>query len=249
MSTLSTTAPGAAEHEHPAHVAHHFESAQHEFDAGKLGIWLFLAQEILFFSGVFCAYAVYRSNHPEIFTYAHRFLDVRLGALNTAVLILSSLTAAWAVRAAQLGQKRVLIFNLAATVVLAFVFLGVKSVEYEHKWKEGLLWGKHYRPHLEGEAHPGATAPSAGTATPEAEVPAGVEPKNVHIFFGIYFVMTGLHGIHVIAGIIVFLWLLRRAIRGDFGPGRFGAVDYGALYWHLVDLVWIYLFPLLYLIH
>jgi len=247
MSTLST----AVEHdEHPAHVAHHFESAQHQFDAGKLGIWLFLAQEILFFSGVFCAYAVYRSNHPEIFIYAHRFLDVKLGAFNTGVLILSSLTAAWAVRAAQLAQKRVLIFNLAATVVLAFVFLGVKSVEYDHKWREGLLWGKRYQPHLEAEAHTPPAAPAAGaTAAVEGHGAAEIVPKNVHIFFGIYFVMTGLHGLHVIAGIIVFLWLLRRAARGDFGPQSFGAVDYGALYWHLVDLVWIYLFPLLYLIH
>jgi cytochrome c oxidase subunit 3 len=236
-------------HEHPAHVAHHFDSAQHQFDSGKLGIWLFLAQEVLFFSGVFCVYAVYRSNHPEIFVYAHRFLDVRLGALNTAVLILSSLTAAWAVRAAQLGQKRVLVFNLVATILLAFTFLGVKSIEYEHKWKEGLLWGKHYHPSAEAELH-NAPGPTTGAAAIVAEGHGeAVEPKNVQIFFGIYFIMTGLHGLHVIAGIILFLWLLRRALRDDFGPDRFGAVDYGALYWHLVDLVWIYLFPLLYLIH
>jgi cytochrome c oxidase subunit 3 len=245
----SSALPHAEEHEHPAHVAHHFDSAQQQFDSGKLGIWLFLAQEVLFFSGVFCVYAVYRSSHPEIFVYAHRFLDVRLGALNTAVLILSSLTAAWAVRAAQLGQKRVLVFNLVATIVLAFTFLGVKSIEYEHKWKEGLLWGRHYHPQHEAAVHstPGPTAGS-GAILAEGHGEA-VEPKNVQIFFGIYFVMTGLHGLHVIAGIGLFFWLLRRAVRGDFGPGRFAAVDYTALYWHLVDLVWIYLFPLLYLIH
>jgi cytochrome c oxidase subunit 3 len=193
---------------------------------------------------------VYRSNHPEIFVYAHRFLDTRLGALNTAVLILSSLTAAWAVRAAQLDKRRVLVFNLVATILLACVFLVVKGFEYEHKWKEGLLWGRHYRPAELAEVHnaPSPVAEPAAVAAPRGHDPS-VEPKNVHIFFGIYFTMTGLHGLHVIAGIIVFLWLLRRALRGDFGPRSFNAVDFGALYWHIVDLVWIYLFPLLYLIH
>ncbi len=257
MSTLqpSVPVPGSAPaatpaaHAHEPGVAHHFDDARHQFEAGKLGIWVFLAQEILFFSGVFAVYSVYRANHPEIFVYAHRFLDVKYGAFNTGVLILSSLTAAWAVRAAQLGQRRVLIFNLTATILLAFVFLGVKSIEYEHKWKEGLLWGRHYHPSEVSEVH-SAPGPATGAAAITAEGhDAAVAPRNVHIFFGIYFIMTGLHGLHVIAGIVVFLWLLRRAIRGDFGPRRFGAVDGGALYWHLVDLIWIYLFPLLYLIH
>ena len=254
MSAGETVSPPTlgsehATHEHPAHVAHHFDTAEQQFDAGKLGMWLFLAQEVLFFAGVFCIYAVYRANHPEIFVYAHRFLDVRLGALNTSVLILSSLTAAWAVRAAQLGKQRTLVFNLVATVVLAFVFLGVKGVEYEHKWKEGLLWGRHYKPTEVSEVHH-ATPPTSGIASAmDEEHGPAVAPHNVHIFFGIYFTMTGLHGLHVIAGIIVFLWLLRRARRGDFGSHNYGAVDGGALYWHLVDLVWIYLFPLLYLVH
>ncbi len=251
---------GGHEHGHNPHLAHHFDTPEQQFESGKLGIWLFLVQEVLFFSGLFCAYAVYRSNHPEIFVYAHRFLDVNMGALNTGVLIFSSLTAAWAVRCAQLNQRRGLILNLSITLLCAFIFLGVKYVEYSHKWHDGLLWGKNYRPHQSAPAHGEAApaAPAEGTSLaatkPGDHAPAGGhavmdEPKNVHIFFGIYFAMTGLHGLHVIAGIIVFVWILIRAIKGEFNSEHFAAIDFAALYWHLVDLVWIYLFPLLYLIH
>ncbi len=265
---MSSGTPSTAGATSPAHqgegprVAHHFESAEQQFESGKLGMWLFIFQELLFFSGLFAAYAVYRANHPEIFVYAHRFLDVRLGAINTAVLITSSFTAAWAVRAAQLGQRRLLVTLLSATVVLAFVFLGIKSIEYRHKWREGLLWGHLYRPvHTEvidhpprtGEApaplRPGDAAIRGLTAGPPHDPARPDEPKHVATFFGIYFTMTGLHALHVIIGIGVFFWLIRRALRGDFSPSNFAAVDYAALYWHFVDLVWIYLFPLLYLIH
>ncbi len=237
----------AHDHGHNPYLAHHFDTPEQQFDSGKLGMWLFLIQEVLFFSGLFCVYAIYRSNHPEIFVYAHKFLDVKLGALNTAVLICSSLTAAWAVRCAQLSNRRGLIINLTVTILCAFMFLGVKYMEYSHKWHDGLLWGHNYRPHHAAPAHTGEEVALGGEA--EGAHATLEEPKNVQIFFGIYFAMTGLHGLHVIAGIIVFLWLLRRAIRGDFHSENFAAVDFAALYWHLVDLVWIYLFPLLYLIH
>ena len=135
-----------AHHEHPEHLAHHFESLQQQYDSGKFGIWLFLTTEILMFSGLFCGYAVLRSLHPEIFLYAHHYLSVPLGALNTAVLIFSSFTMAWGVRAAQLGQTRLLVRLLAITLACAFVFLGVKFVEYKEKWEEALLPGKYYTP-------------------------------------------------------------------------------------------------------
>jgi cytochrome c oxidase subunit III len=260
---------------HDPHLAHHFDSPVQQFESGKLGMWIFLATEILLFGGLFCAYAVYRSNHPEIFIYAHRYLDKTLGAINTAILICSSFTVAWAVRCAQRGRNRAVVVLLAVTILCAFGFLGIKAVEYEHKWKEGLLWGRHYRPHVEQGASP---APSAPLPTPAparqgdeassiALAPAGPgglaqppaagasrhadeeAPENVQTFFAVYFAMTGLHGVHVVAGMIVLAIMLVRARRGEFGPEYFAPVDLAGLYWHLVDLIWIYLFPLLYLIH
>lgn len=304
-SAHAAAAAAAAQGVPPPQVAHHFESAEQQFDSGKLGMWIFLSTEILLFGGLFCAYSVYRASHPEIFVYAHQFLSKTLGGINTLVLIFSSFTMAWAVRAAQTNQRKQLVTLLAITLLCAFGFLGIKAVEYEAKWKEGLLWGQRYsfnpEEHGQGggnagnaegtqgtqETHGDSAAigatesgettetamPAAGAADlpgkthstilPGATGPAGLagagevlhakghgpQPKNVQIFFGIYFIMTGLHGLHVIAGMIVIGWLLRRAVRGDFHSNNFLPVDLGGLYWHLVDLVWIYLFPLLYLIH
>ncbi len=299
----------------PAHVQHHFESEKQQFDSDKLGMWLFLVTEILMFGGLFCAYSVYRANHPEIFIYAHKYLDKTLGGINTVVLILSSFTMAWAVRAAQLGQRKLLITLLALTLLGGVGFLGIKSIEYQAKWKHGLLWGTNYNPaaHLEAVAGPGAAenhqadspassgsvpaeapAPAApanavpvvpadapptyiprdadGALAPEhtalpaagqspgglaylpghAPPPAGhviEEPGKVHIFFGIYFIMTGLHALHVIGGMVVIFLVMLHAIRGTYQNGYFTPVDLTGLFWHLVDLVWIFLFPLLYLIH
>jgi len=279
-------------HEGSPFIQHHYDDAQHQFDSGKLGIWVFLAQEILFFSGLFVAYIVYRTNHPEIFAYAHKYLDTNMGAINTAVLIFSSLTAAWAVRAAQLRQKNLLVACLAITIACACAFLVVKYFEYSHKVHVGTVFGQSFKPaespdgtdlrikNDKGElialpGHNSATEPRPIPEEPPLEdIPAGAvdlepatgplvvdsleegpsryaqpPPPNTAMFFTIYFAMTGLHGIHVLLGIFVFIWLLVRAIRGDFTPDYYGPVDYAALYWHLVDLIWIYLFPLLYLIH
>jgi cytochrome c oxidase subunit 3 len=307
MSTA--TESHTEEGHHDPHLAHHFDTPVQQFESGKLGMWLFLATEILLFGGLFCAYAVYRANHPEIFLYAHRFLDANLGGLNTIVLICSSLTMAWAVRSAQLGNQKALKICLALTLLGGVGFMVIKGIEYEHKWKHGLLWGKQYQSQeghgdhgSETEGAPpaesaGATAPAPAEASGEGGPPAGeaeaappaegaeaapppdpdrtrlvdaargpeglraapaeaaeadhaaAEPKNVHHFFSIYFLMTGLHGLHVLAGMAVIAWLLVRAGRGHFGPRNFTAVDLGGLYWHLVDVIWIFLFPLLYLIH
>jgi cytochrome c oxidase subunit III len=291
---------------HPAHLQHHFASSRQQFESGKLGMWLFLSTEILLFSGLFCAYAVYRANHPQIFIYAHQFLDKSLGGLNTLVLICSSMTMACAVRCAQRSQRRGLVILLIATLVLAACFLGVKGVEYEHKWKHGLLWGRLYHPEFGNAAatqpQPTATAPAASgpaamlpataPAPPAASskpasaesqpapvpprsgadrpqiAPAAIGPRglanppqygddfigpqgqlrNVWIFFGIYFLMTGLHALHVIAGMIVIAWLLAGSVKGRYNSEYFTPVDLGGLYWHLVDVIWIFLFPLLYLI-
>jgi cytochrome c oxidase subunit 3 len=299
--------------DHPAHLQHHFDTPVQQFDSAKLGMWLFLATEILLFGGLFCAYAVYRGNHPEIFMWAHHLLDTKLGAINTVILLTSSLTMAWAVRCSQLGQRTGLIVLLALTLLGGFGFLGIKYIEYSSKYKHGLLWAARYNPdphylaehfglpadgaeHGEGEHATGgeehATAaegaadhaepaesteptPTAGATAgeseefvieksriaPAAEAPTGravstdeashamPEPQNVHVFFSIYFLMTGLHGIHVVAGMAVIAWLLWGAVKNRYSSEYFTPVDLGGLYWHLVDLIWIFLFPLLYLIH
>jgi cytochrome c oxidase subunit 3 len=230
------TAPSAAPAGHSPFLAHHFEDMEAQLETTKLGIWIFLASELLFFGGLFTAYAVFRGNHPELFRYAHHFLDWRLGALNTAVLIGSSLSAAWAVRLAQLGRRRGLQVAVLLTIALAATFMVVKYLEYSHKLHHGVGWGAACRPDVEILA----TLPDAARALPV--------PRQLGTFFGIYYMMTGLHGVHVLVGIGLFLWILRRARAGHFGPGYYGPVDAVALYWHLVDLIWIYLFPLLYLI-
>ncbi len=458
----------AGEHGHDAHghhgsvyIQHHYDDAQHQFDSGKLGIWLFLAQEVLFFSALFVAYVLYRHHHPEIYSYAHKYLQVKYGAINTAVLIFSSLTAAWAVRAAQLRQQKLLIACLATTIACACAFLVIKYIEYNHKVHEHILFGRYFDPCVssgerplltknnqcpghestvvwnagtaradsgcfpdyaidqdphrdgvqascavsevkvatdatgkvtnespikqiteqcpewsithpagmeegEGEGHgkhpcwrpgfqpavckqgysftwrDGDVMKSAGLFNVEGDckkerakkadelkkanapepsqciksgsvgiiveyggheilphdvrvkadckgppppppvqedvfaekeqhlvlgqksatgVPhltthekheieaAGPPPEHTNMFFTIYFAMTGLHGIHVLVGVFVFIWLLIRAVKGHFTPDYFGPVDFAALYWHIVDLIWIFLFPLLYLIH
>lgn len=220
---------------HSPHLAHHFSSLAQQEEASKLGMWIFLVTEVLFFGGLFCAYAVYRGNHPEVFAYAHHYLDRTLGAVNTCVLIFSSLTMAWAVRCAALGQKRGLSVCLALTIACAFGFLGIKYVEYHHKWEDGLLWGASFHP--VDHAHGGESKD------------ADPAPRLVPVFFSIYFCMTGLHGLHVIIGIGLLVWLLVGSLRGRYDREYFTPVDLVGLYWHLVDLIWIFLFPLLYLIH
>jgi cytochrome c oxidase subunit III len=259
-------------------------------------MWLFLVTEILFFSGLFCWYAIYRSTHPEIFVYAHKYLDKIWGGINTLVLICSSLTMAIAVHAAQTSKNRLLIWMLAATLFFAFVFMGVKYIEYKAKWEHGLLPGKYFTggaqetgAHGEGDAaaglhidaaaplhddaahaagHPESVIPEGSmleiersTIAPAALGPSGLAdtaldaahdgdvPANVHLFFSIYFVMTGLHALHIIGGIIAMLILIKYARRRLYGSDYYTPVELVGLYWHFVDLVWIYLFPLLYLIH
>lgn len=414
MSTIEASLDehGHDEHDHPPYLAHHFDTPEQQFDSGKLGIWLFLVQEILFFSGMFCAYAIFRALRPEVFEGCSQFLNTQLGAINTCVLLFSSLTMALAVRCAQVEDHKGLVRTLTATLFCAMVFLGVKAIEYSHKWAMGLLPPAFYfynpeNPHptveqievalgdnaawanffsnslfyiclpvilmtigvfiwmamaivrnnkfqadvskplflvclgffagvylgtlLEGgeETHAGDHHAAAavdgsgaegdhahaadhahesddhGEAHGDEDLVAAVTPVDdpvlellandktnsgvqskldalkrqsavagsaivsnndevtapiteveqvVHskrragVFFAIYYMMTGIHAIHIIGGIVVLTWLLFRAVRMDFNRQYFGPVDYVGLYWHLVDLVWIYLFPLLYLI-
>jgi len=400
-------------HDHPAHLAHHFETSEQQMESSKLGMWVFLATEILMFGGLFCAYSVYRGNHPEVFLFAHQYLDTFWGAVNTAVLLASSFTMAWGVRAAQLGQTKLLVSLLCLTLLGGAGFMVIKSVEYKGKYshdiwvggingfyqKQGQLVNKDGKKHAleylddkhakkygkaghgdddkhakhddhsdhgeakyhesghrddqtEAQVAPDAPpvvevsnisrpAPAAaglipsladgslalldgpeafttgigarqiahgGSHYPEFDELAPVDHNATHIFFQIYFMMTGLHGIHVVIGMgligwitflsggptvkalvgpvasaglalyLVFLgtligfpiWLyasiavcvVAAMVSGglnfmklsEFGPTAFSPeyytpVDLVGLYWHLVDLIWIFLFPLLYLIH
>ena len=384
MSTAEATAQHDASHDHDGHdhpsfLAHHFDTPEQQFDSGKLGIWLFLVTEVLFFSGMFCAYAIFRMLRPEVFEGCSQFLNTKLGAINTGVLLFSSLTMAWAVRCSQTEEHKKLTGMLAATLSCAMIFLGVKSIEYSHKWSIGLLpagmfsydpahphgTGDHpnyllylclpfaaifvgtlvwwivsiakgnkfhiacAKPltvvafsffigvglgtvlesggedgHAEGHpkiaAHSGnhehtgehdhgnevtkdgldlqrrlvtdagntglasdlsareaqAALASGSVVTDLDEIKGGIDevegnvltPRQAGVFFSIYYCMTGVHAIHILGGIGVLVWLLIRSVRQDFNKQYFGPVDYVGLYWHLVDLIWIYLFPLLYLI-
>ncbi len=328
---------------HNPHLAHHFDTPQQQFDTAKMGMWVFLATEILMFGGLFCAYAIYRGNHPEVFEFAHQALDTKWGAINTVVLLLSSFTMAWGVRAAQLGQKSLLVILLALTLLGGVGFMVIKTIEYAGKWKHvsydspdawySLFIGErnafyqkggtlvnpeqakaakeyvgghhgsdHDADHAEDQHTPDAPDTAVPTLVPVAAyaMPPAIDratarpapigslgtapaytgeyaapvlerqlgiPENpghsypgfdelhaqdksrVHIFFQIYFLMTGLHGIHVVIGMGLIFWIMVRAAFGAFGPSYYTPVDLVGLYWHLVDLIWIFLFPLLYLIH
>ena len=357
------------EHGHLPFLAHHFDDPEQQFDSGKLGMWLFLVTEVLFFSGMFCAYALYRSLHPEVWTLASQFLNETLGAFNTGVLLFSSLSMAWGVRCAQLRQRTGLVVCLAITLGCASMFLGVKAIEYTHKWDMGLLTAGFYESqflpgahhagisrwlyvisaipaacvvgfagwyvftlvsrdkrrseiagpllvtalcyfvgvligiafqnaeekahaaeaghashavaehasdehaadahagdeHAASEADAVAAVPTAspsssssmatsGLVEPGPRAPGDPLPADIDqaggagLFFSIYYCMTGIHAVHILGGMIVLTWLLVRATKDHFNEQYFGPVDYVGLYWHLVDLIWIYLFPLLYLI-
>jgi cytochrome c oxidase subunit 3 len=210
-------------------LAHHFETPVQQFDAAKLGMWLFLAQEVLFFSGLFVSYLVFRLWYPDAWSVCSHELDWKMGTVNTLVLLFSSLTAVLAVRSAQLGKKNEVSGYILVTIACAFAFLVIKYFEYVHKFEAGLLPGSHF-------------APVAGHTI------ASVFPPGSAAYFSVYFMATGVHGVHVIIGIGVLFWILKRNMSGEFSKDFFTPVDLVALYWHLVDLIWIYLFPFLYLI-
>lgn len=203
-------------------VAHQFDTADQEFSTAKLGMWVFMAQEILFFGGLFVAYAFFRMTHPDMFREAAKHLSLKLGLLNTIFLLTSSFTMTMGERAIRQDKIRKGVYLLSATAVLACAFMAVKTIEYAAKIHHGYLPAKWFF----GE---------------------GMH-DSLHLFFGIYFALTGLHGIHVIIGIGLITWIIARTIRGDFSSKYFLPIEIVALYWHLVDLVWTFLFPLLYLI-
>jgi len=212
----------------PGELAHHFVTIDQQNQTASIGMWAFLVQEVMFFGGLFTVYLVYRTMHPGAFLEGSHHLaegsGLLLGTLNTAVLIGSSLTMALAVRASQLGNKGQIAGHIAATFFLALVFLGVKAYEYAHKYDEGLIPGVAWEP------------------------AAGSDP-NLNLFFGLYFIMTGMHALHMVVGLVLMGFVAVRALRGRYTPRNHIGVEILGLYWHFVDLVWIFLFPLLYLLN
>jgi cytochrome c oxidase subunit 3 len=235
---------GHDSHEHPEFLQHHFDTPAQQFDASKMGMWVFIATEILMFGGLFVGYAVWRGLEPDVFHEAHKMLNKELGAVNTVVLLFSSLTAALAVRSSQVGKRNLTSIFLVVTILCACVFLVVKYFEYTHKFQDGLLPGHCFGHPWFGDH----CIHSDATAAPVAPLPVEDLPVRANMFFGLYFAMTGLHGLHVIVGMSILTWVLYKNVKGKISPEYFTPVDIGALYWHLVDLVWIYLFPLLYLV-
>jgi cytochrome c oxidase subunit 3 len=246
---LSNAVAHAEAHGHAVHhpnLQHHFETMQQQKEASTLGMWVFLLTEVLFFGGLFFAYMLYRVWYFDAFAEASRSLDITWGALNTAVLIGSSLTMALAVRAAQTSERKATVMWLVLTIVLGCVFLGVKVIEYADKFEHHHVPGANYVWASEHEA--GTTA---GEASAEHAAPAspGTDLQRLtQIYFSLYFTMTGLHALHMIVGVGLMSVITWMAWKGRFDSSYYTPVEMAGLYWHFVDLVWIYLFPLLYLV-
>ncbi|WP_413289728.1 cytochrome c oxidase subunit 3 family protein [Bdellovibrio sp. HCB337] len=220
---MSTDKSHAASGEH--HFAHHFRSAEHEYVTSKEGIWLFMATEILMFGGLFVGYSIYHSLYPEMFAEGAKYLDWKMGFANTLVLIFSSLTMALGIYFLQRNQPKKAVTALAITILCGAIFMVIKYFEYTHKFHMGIFPG-----HLLNVAE--------------------VKPEhaNLGMYFGFYFCMSGLHGIHVLLGMGLITWVLFRTLRGDFNSNHYTAVEGVGIFWHIVDLIWIFLFPLLYLV-
>jgi cytochrome c oxidase subunit III len=223
------------------HLAHHFDDADQQFEAASLGMWAFLATEVLFFGGLFLGYSLYRFWYPDAFEFGSHQLDFWLGTINTAVLLTSSLTMALAVRAAQTDDRSGVVRFLTATIVLGSVFLGIKGYEYYHKFEEHLVPGRSFSL---SDVHVEKTAAESTGNTSEKSI----NSHHVELFFSFYFAMTGVHAAHMVIGIAVLSVLLRAARRGVFTSEYYTPVEMTGLYWHFVDIVWVFLFPLLYLI-
>jgi cytochrome c oxidase subunit 3 len=204
-----------------------FDTEAQQKDASTLGMWIFLITEIMFFGGMFAVYTVYRNFYPNVFAIASSSLNEIIGAINTGVLLLSSFTMVMAVRAGQLGQQKAIIWFLILTLLFGGIFLGVKAYEWNEKFEE------HHIP---------------GMAAFHLEGVAPADQGHAQLFFSIYFAMTGLHALHMVIGVVILLTLIVQANKGKFSASYYTPVDVAGLYWHFVDVIWIFLFPLLYLI-
>jgi len=225
-------------HEHPFYQKHHFETTEQQREAAGFGMWLFLLTEIMFFGGLFMAYLLYRNWYYDAFVSGSNTLSLSLGLINTIVLIGSSLTMAMAVWAAEVRKQGALVMYLVATIVLGCVFLGIKTVEYKEKFELHHVPGASFD--ISEFVHP----------TDKAEKPLPVDMANkTQIYFSLYFAMTGVHAFHMIIGLGMLIYFVVKARQGLYTTGYVQPIENFGLYWHFVDIVWIFLFPLLYLIN
>jgi len=232
-----------AEHEHPPYQRHHFESMDQQVDATGFAMWLFLLTEIMFFGGLFTAYLIYRNWYYPAFVAGSHQLDVRWGTGNTAVLISSSFTMAMGVWCAETRKKGMLVFFLVLTFLLGLVFLGIKTIEYSEKIEKHHVPGFHYS--LKSFTNPDSD--EAAKAAGDKPLPLDMA-RHTEMYFGLYFAMTGMHALHMIIGICLLGYMIFRAQAGAYTTGHVTFVENFGLYWHFVDIIWIFLFPLLYLI-
>ncbi len=238
-------APAESQHEHPAYQRHHFESIDQQFEATNFAMWLFLLTEVMFFGGLFTAYLVMRNWYYPAFVEASHQLNIGWGTANTGVLILSSFTMAMGVWNAQMRRKSGLVLCLVLTFILGLVFLGIKSIEYTEKFEKHHIPGYHYS--MSSFLDP-ASDPEVHAAYPE-DKPLGLDmARHTELYFFLYFAMTGMHALHMIVGISILAYLIIRAQAGDYTTGHVTCIENFGLYWHFVDIIWIFLFPLLYLI-
>lgn len=224
-------------HEHPAFLRHHFENIGQQREAASFGMWVFLLTEIMFFGGMFCAYLIFRNWYHPAFVAGSNTLDITLGTTNTAVLIGSSFTMAMAVYSAEMRRKGQLILCLVLTILLGAVFLGIKADEWHSKYVEHHIPGMNFS--IQDFVHP--TNPKAVALAPDMA-------EKTQIYFSLYFLMTGMHALHMVIGVSILFFLVVRAARGAYTEGHVIPIENFGLYWHFVDIIWIFLFPLLYLI-
>jgi cytochrome c oxidase subunit III len=245
--------PSAVEHEARPELRHHFSDEQQQRNAASLGMWWFLGTEIMFFGGMFCAYLVYRHWYFPEFAVASRSLSLPIGTFNTTVLICSSLTVAMSVRAAQLGNRKLQVRMLLLTLLFGLSFIGIKGIEWTEKYKEHHIPTFHYNV-VGGEGDLVFKNAKFLGIDKLRNDPAKLEQrkaeiqKNTQIFYSLYFALTGMHAIHMIIGVGIFIVITWMAHKGRFTPEYHTPLEIAGLYWHFVDIVWIYLFPLLYLI-
>ena len=244
-NTIATHHEDGLQTIHEEHVSlpqhrHHFETPEQQREAGSFGMWLFLLTEIMFFGGMFFAYLLYRNWYYDAFVSASNQLNVPLGAVNTVILISSGFFMALGVWAAEIRKRGLLVIFLILTTVFGFAFLGIKAVEYHEKWEKHHIPGANFdvKEFINPEIYHTGQKPLAPDMA-----------EKTQVFFFLYFAMTGMHALHMIIGLVLLFWLTWRAHRGEFSSGYVAPIENFGLYWHFVDIVWLFLFPLLYLIN
>ena len=248
-ATTHAHGAGALEHEEHEHIVlpqhrHHFETEEQQREAGSFGMWLFLLTEIMFFGGMFFAYLLYRNWYYPAFASASETLSIQIGTANTAILITSGFCMAVGVWAAEVRKQTVLVWCLILTTVFGVAFLGFKYDEYHTKYVEHHIPGNSFdtKDFVSPPINPVTGKPLEDPISPDMA-------QHTQLFFFLYFAMTGMHALHMIIGIVLLFWLISRARRGDFTNGYVAPIENFGLYWHFVDIVWLFLFPLLYLIN